>query len=202
MTNQDINKYIKIYQQTNDEDAFKKLMNQYRNMIYGIIKHYEYNVLNSKEDLYQVASISMIKALRTFDIDKDIKFSTYLVRIIKNDINVLYRKSKKRDAIVNSIDEVIPGNEKGETVKDSLKSSVDIEYQLVDDEVAQIYMILDEYKKENKQKKGEILDMILKDDMDYKTIAKLYGYKGKSRIDAIFKEFSIYAKEKILEMNN
>lgn len=59
----------------------------------------------------------------------------------------MYRKTKKRDAIVNSIDEVIQGNEKGETVKDSLKSSVDIEYQLVDDEVAQIYMILDEYKK-------------------------------------------------------
>lgn len=202
MTNQDINKTIEIYQATNDEEAFRKLMKQYNNLIYKIINHYEYNVLNSKEDLYQTACISMIKALRTFDTDKEIKFSTYLVRIIKNDINVLYRKSKKRDAIVNSIDEVIQGNEKGETVKDSLKSSVDIEYQLVDDEVAQIYMILDEYKKENKQKKGEILDMILKDDMDYKTIAKLYGYKGKSRIDAIFKEFSIYAKEKILEMNN
>lgn len=44
--------------------------------------------------------------------------------------------------------------------------------------------------------------MILKDDMDYKTIAKLYGYKGKSRIDAIFKEFILYTKEKILEMND
>lgn len=202
MKDNDINKLIQIYQTTNDEESFKKLIKQYNNMIYGIIKHYEYNILNSKEDLFQVAMISMIKALRTFDINKEFKFSTYLVRIIKNDFNVLYRKSKKRDAIVNSIDEVIPGNEKGETVKDSLKSSINIEYQLVDDEVAQIYMILDEYKKENKQKKGEILDMILKDDMDYKTIAKLYGYKGKSRIDAIFKEFSLYAKEKVLEMNN
>lgn len=95
MTNQDINKYIKIYQNTNDEEAFRKLEEQYRNMIYGIIKHYEYNTLNSKEDLYQVAMISMIKALRTFDVNKEFKFSTYLVRIIKTILMFCIEKLRK-----------------------------------------------------------------------------------------------------------
>ena len=206
MTNQDINKYIKIYKEFGDEEAFKKLMKQYRNMIYGIISKYKKDNINGKEDLYQNCMISMIKALNAFDVNRGIKFSTYLHQIINNDLNRLYAECnrQKRKAIVNSIDEIIPSDEKRQTMKDTLKDdTVDIEYQVVDNDSILVQEILDEYRKQGGKyiKKGDIVEMILKD-IRYQDIADKYNYKSKSRIDAIFKEFCIYAKEKVLEMNN
>lgn len=93
-----------IYKYQQGQDVFEEILKKYDNLIYKIINKYPNNLLYTKEDKHQIALISLVKALKSFDITKNIKFSTYLTTIIQNDMNVIFRPCKKREAIVNSLD--------------------------------------------------------------------------------------------------
>ena len=58
----DINKLIMMYRQGSQE-AFEEIFNIYKNLMYNIISKYNKTVINSKDDLMQIASISLLKAL-------------------------------------------------------------------------------------------------------------------------------------------
>jgi RNA polymerase sigma factor (sigma-70 family) len=86
-----------IYRYQSNEDVFEEILKKYDNLIYKTINKYSNTLLYTKEDKYQVALISLVKALKSFDITKNIKFSTYLTTIIQNDMNTIFRLCKKRD---------------------------------------------------------------------------------------------------------
>ena len=69
----------------NDDDAYKELVENYRNMIYSIINKFSLrhqHIKLSKEDLFQEACISLLEACKTFDSSKNTKFSTFAYRVI------------------------------------------------------------------------------------------------------------------------
>ena len=92
--------------QTGNQEVYEDILKTYKNLMYGIIAKYNKNVLYSKEDCFQIANISLMKALKTFDTNKSYKFSTYLQTIVTNDLNTVFRPVQKRSAIVNSLDDV------------------------------------------------------------------------------------------------
>ena len=51
------------------------------------------------DDVASVGTIGLIKAADTFDQSKDIKFSTYALRCITNEIFMFFRKEKKHDYV-------------------------------------------------------------------------------------------------------
>ncbi|WP_077848577.1 sigma-70 family RNA polymerase sigma factor [Clostridium puniceum] len=71
------------------DEAYK----QFKKFIYKICQSWirQYDI----EDLQQVASIGFLKAYNTYEVTKDILFTTYLVRIINNEIKIYHRKNKK-----------------------------------------------------------------------------------------------------------
>ena len=194
MTNQDINKYIKIYQDGNKE-VFNDILKYCEKTIYSIISKYKTNTIYSKDDLYQVSSIGVLKALDKFDFTKGIQFKTYASKIITNELNVLFRdaRAKKRSANVKSLDYTIDEDDEITTM-DTIKSELDTE-EIIMQKVDREFIIdcLDFYK--NKYpKRYESIILVLK---GY-TLMKAAEIRGCSyqMVGKNFKDFEKFVREK------
>ena len=88
-------KELIIAYQNGNQEVYEDILKVYKNLMYGIIAKYNKNVLYSKEDCFQIANISLMKALKSFDVNKSYKFSTYLTTIVTNDLNTIFRPIKK-----------------------------------------------------------------------------------------------------------
>lgn len=164
MTNQDINNLIVKYQKTNDEKIFEILLKQYEGMIYNIIHKYKKSLMNSQEDLYQISSITLLKALETFDVNKECKFSTYSSKAITNEINKALRlfKTKKRNADVKSLDYVLTDDEKGMTIIETIRSNDDTEEIIMKKVEKEFILDYLEYCKEKTPRRYEQVELLLK----------------------------------------
>ena len=91
-----------------DEDAFASLLKDYRKMIYSIInsfnrEHGDYAI--SEDDLFQEASLALLKAARTYEEDKEMKFSSFAYMVIKKRIiNVIKQHRRTYEEEHYSID--------------------------------------------------------------------------------------------------
>jgi RNA polymerase sporulation-specific sigma factor len=56
------------------------------------------------DDLASIGRIGLIKAAKTFDIDREVKFSTYAVKCIKNEILMYLRKANNKSVKVISFE--------------------------------------------------------------------------------------------------
>ncbi|QAA31216.1 sigma-70 family RNA polymerase sigma factor [Clostridium manihotivorum] len=79
-----------IYNLAKDE-AFLKVEKLIRKIIQNC-DCYDYHEYN---DLYQVGGLAFIKAYNSYDISKNINFSTYLGKVITNEIGMYHRKMKR-----------------------------------------------------------------------------------------------------------
>ena len=193
----DINKLIMMYRQGSQE-AFEEIFNIYKNLMYSIIAKYNKNVINSKEDLMQIASISLLKELKTFDINKNYKFSTYLQTIIGNDLNTVYRVVQKRNAIVNSLDDVLPSEDKL-TAKDTIADDTNIEEEVMENSMNNfISNCLKKYKNDFPRKFQSVQYSIK--DIPNRQIEKYVPYK-RSQISKNWKHFCEYCKQEAIKEN-
>ena len=187
---------ILSYQQGNQE-AFEEIFNIYKNLMYSIISKYNKNVINSKEDLMQIASISLLKALKTFDINKNYKFSTYLNHIVTNDLNTVYRVVQKRNAIVNSLDDVLPNEDNKLTVKDTIADDTNIEEEVMEVSINNfISNCLKRYKNDFPRKFQSVQYSIK--DIPNRQIEKYVPYK-RSQISKNWKHFCEYCKQEAIK---
>ena len=64
--------------QSGDKDAMAKLVEDNQGLIWSIVKRFTgrgYEI----EDLYQIGAMGFVKSIRNFDINFDVKLSTYAV---------------------------------------------------------------------------------------------------------------------------
>lgn len=87
----------------NDESAKNELIEHNLRLVVYIAKKFE-NIGTDLEDLISVGAIGLIKAVKSFDVDKNIKLATYASRCIENEILMHVRKKTKQNLEV-SIDE-------------------------------------------------------------------------------------------------
>lgn len=95
----------------------------------------------SLDDKYAVCMFGMLKAIRSFDLSKGIKFITYAARIMNNEILMELRKGKKHLNVASLDDTMFFDKDGGElTLEDMLPDNkVDIERDfLISSEVAEI----------------------------------------------------------------
>ena len=68
-----------------DIEARNKLVEHNLRLVAHIIKKY-YSSQSDQDDLVSIGTIGLIKAINTFDINKNIKLSSYASRCIENEI--------------------------------------------------------------------------------------------------------------------
>lgn len=86
-----------------DENAKNELIEHNLRLVVYIAKRFE-NVGTDLEDLISVGAIGLIKAVQSFNVEKNIKLATYASRCIENEILMHVRKKSKQNLEV-SLDE-------------------------------------------------------------------------------------------------
>ena len=73
-----------------DENARAQLVEENTGLIWCVVKRF-YGRGTEAEDLFQIGSIGLLKAIDKFDLGYDVKFSTYAVPVILGEIRKLFR---------------------------------------------------------------------------------------------------------------
>lgn len=117
-----------------DELAKKTLVERNLRLVVYIAKKFENSGINI-EDLISIGTIGLMKAINTFDVEKNIKLATYASRCIENEILMyLRRNSKIRNEV--SIDEPLNTDGDGNELllADILGSEEDCVFKNLEDE--------------------------------------------------------------------
>ena len=80
---------------TGDLEARNKLIEHNLRLVVFLAKKYD-NTMYDLEDLVSIGTIGLIKGIKTYKLDKNIKLATYASRCIDNEILMFLRKNKKR----------------------------------------------------------------------------------------------------------
>ena len=99
--------------QAGDIDARNTLVEHNLRLVAHIIKKYYQN--EDIDDLISIGTIGLIKAVSTFDCDKNIRFATYASRCIENEI-LMYFRSLKKTQMEFSLDEPLETDKDGNTL--------------------------------------------------------------------------------------
>lgn len=136
-----------------NNDAIDELISHNLRLVVYISKKFENSNLDI-EDLISVGSIGLIKAVKCFNPDKNIKLATYASRCIENEILMYLRKSKKMK-LEMSLDEPLNSDLEGNELllSDILSTDFDIVFKSVENEVEkdllwQVILKLPEREKE------------------------------------------------------
>lgn len=76
--------------QAGDKEAREKLISDNLGLVYSMVRRFE-NRGHDREELVQIGSIGLIKAIDKFDCSFDVKFSTYAVPVICGEIRRFLR---------------------------------------------------------------------------------------------------------------
>lgn len=118
---------------SNDEDAKKELVEKNLRLVVYIAKKFENSGVNI-EDLISIGTIGLMKAINSYNVDKNIKLATYASRCIENEILMYLRKTQKQKSEV-SIDEPINTDSEGNdlALADILGTEGDAMFKQVED---------------------------------------------------------------------
>ena len=136
-----------------DMNARDVLIEHNLRLVVYIAKRYETNPV-MMEDLISIGTIGLIKAVASFDSEKNIKLVTYASRCIENEILMFLRKKNRRKQEV-SFDEPLnvdlDGNEL--LLSDILGTENDEIYKVIEDEIDRdlLVMALDRLSDREKQ---------------------------------------------------
>lgn len=135
-----------------DDEARKILVERNLRLVVYIAKRFE-NTGVGIEDLISIGTIGLMKAINTFNTDKNIKLATYASRCIENEILMYLRRSNKLKGEI-SIDE--PLNQDGDgnelLLSDILGTDGDITSRAIEDEVDKKLLRASMQKLNNREK--------------------------------------------------
>lgn len=136
-----------------DEEVRNTLIERNLRLVVYISRKFE-NTGIDMEDLISIGTIGLIKAVNTFNLDKNIKLATYASRCIENEILMCLRKNNKKKSEV-SFDEPLnvdlDGNEL--LLSDVLGTDNDEIYKIIEEEIDKnlLFMALDKLSYREKQ---------------------------------------------------
>lgn len=135
-----------------DEQAKSQLIERNLRLVVYIAKKFD-NTNIDIEDLISVGTIGLIKAVNSFDSEKQIKIATYASRCIENEILMYLRKSAKIKSEM-SLDEPLNVDWEGNVLllSDVLGTDSDIIYKDVESE-AERDILLSSFEKLNPREK-------------------------------------------------
>lgn len=102
--------YLEKYA-SGDIEARNKLVEHNLRLVAHIIKKY-YGTQSEQDDLVSIGTIGLIKAINTYDMNKNIRLSSYASRCIENEILMHFRNAKKSSQDI-SLNETIDTDKDG-----------------------------------------------------------------------------------------
>lgn len=112
-----------------DKEAKSKLVEHNLRLVAHIIKKYYHND-SEQDDLVSIGTIGLIKAINTYNPDKNIKLSSYASRCIENEILMHFRNTKK-SALDVSLNESIDTDKDGNPL--TLMDIMSVDDNIADD---------------------------------------------------------------------
>ena len=148
--------YYLVMASDGDNFARDKLIEHNLRLVVFLAKKYE-NTGVDLEDLVSIGTIGLMKGIKTFSMDKNIKLATYASRCIDNEILMFLRKNKKLKTEVSidaSLSYDVDGNELH--LEDVLGTDPDIVTKPLEDELNRNLM-MEEIEKLPKRDKEIII---------------------------------------------
>lgn len=166
-----------MYVKEGTKEARHKLIEHNLRLVVFLAKKYE-NTGIDLEDLVSIGSIGLIKAINTYNLDKNIKLATYASRCIDNEILMFLRKNKKRRgelSLEDSLSYDAEGNELH--LEDILGTDDDIVTRGIEEETEKRLLYEEINKLPKRDQKIMILRYGLNDtkEMTQKDVAKYLG---------------------------
>lgn len=182
-----------------DEIARNKLIEHNIRLVVFLSKKYENTGLDL-EDLVSIGTIGLIKGVKTYKLDKNIKLATYASRCIDNEILMYLRKNKKRRTEISFEDSLSFDSQGNELhLEDILGTSKDIVTKGIEDKDDK-KLLYEEIIKLNKRDK-EIMSLRYGlfgySEMTQKDVAKMLGISQSyiSRIEKkVIKKIKVLVK--------
>lgn len=185
-----------------DEAAKRVLIERNLRLVVYIARKFE-NTGIYVEDLISIGTIGLIKAINTFNPEKNIKLATYASRCIENEILMYLRKNQNRKSEI-SIDEPLnvdwDGNEL--LLSDILGTDNDIIYRNIEDEVDRM-LLKNAMEKLTKREKEIMVMRFGLDNQKEKTqkeVADILGI-SQSYISRLEKRIIKRLKKEMIRMN-
>lgn len=126
--------YFKLYKENNDMNARNIIIESNIKLAIRIASKKYYNLYMENEDVMSASYIGLIKAVDTFDINKNFKFAGYAYTCIKNEIGICLRENRNKLDFISleeenfiSLEEEIKNSKKEVLLKDLIKDNIDIE---------------------------------------------------------------------------
>ena len=146
----EIEEELVIRSNNGDMDARNKLIEHNLRLVVFLAKKYD-NTMYDLEDLVSIGTIGLIKGVKTYKLDKNIKLATYASRCIDNEILMFLRKNKRRKVEVSFEDSINLDSDGNELhLEDVLGTEDNIVEKSYEDEVDKI-LLFNEIKKLNKR---------------------------------------------------
>lgn len=122
-----------------DDSARKTLIEHNIRLVLYEVKNKFNSVEYDKRDLVSIGTIGLLKAIKSFDTEKNVEFATYATRCIDNEILMFLRKIKK-DQNIDSLNRIISNDKDGSELKieDIISDDTDIIEEYNDKETYQI----------------------------------------------------------------
>ena len=116
-----------------DLKARNKLIEHNLRLVVFLSKKYD-NTIYDLEDLVSIGTIGLIKGIKTYKLDKNIKLATYASRCIENEILMFLRKNKKRMNEVSFEDSINLDSEGNELhIEDVFGTDEDIVHKSIEE---------------------------------------------------------------------
>lgn len=97
-----------------DKHAEEKMITHNLRLVAHIIKRFKTCSIE-KEELFSIGTIGLMKAVKSFDVSKNIQFATYATRCMENEILMQIRKEKKNNFCV-SLEEAFCADNEGNEI--------------------------------------------------------------------------------------
>jgi len=105
---------LREFRQSGDLSARNRLIEHNLRLVAHIVKKYDHGAIDV-DDLISIGTIGLIKAVQTFDPDKNVRLATYAARCIENEV-LMYLRSVRRTGRPLSLEEPIGQDKDGRDV--------------------------------------------------------------------------------------
>ena len=160
-----------------DLNARNKLIEHNLRLVVFLAKKYD-NTMYDLEDLVSIGTIGLIKGVKTYKLDKNIKLATYASRCIDNEILMFLRKNKRRKVEVSFEDSINLDSDGNELhLEDVLGTEDNVVEKAYEDELDKIILEKEIEKLNERDKEILTLRYGLKNSEEYtqKEVADMLG---------------------------
>lgn len=189
------------YKNTQDKKIIEDIIKECKPIIYKLSNQYIKTLSKeSLEDLIQESYVILLKCLKSYKVDKNNKFTTYLYTCIMSNFNNKYKKSKLKTFI--SLESEVKCKDEGLKIIDILKDdSINLENDYINKELLDIInYIKEKYIDSTSDKKKKIYKDIYNNKTN-KYISEKYNCSS-SYVAKIKKELEEHVKKELKKILN